>query len=631
MDSPYHIIPSQIAWGVLIATSGSLVGLLALWAAWSRRHWFLRTAVVGGVLLLAVAIPAYEPMLVFLTQVIVVIAVLTIVRRRQARAQEGNSEPPGGRPRFSLSTLLLLVAVAAVASAVAARIPAEVWAAWLAVVGVGTSLASITLLATWAVLSRRRLWVRAIVLFALAPIVGLLQTWALASLPNLDMFLYLNAWSQTAANTTNAAELARMQIILRLALAWAVLHAWLMALLTLVWLMLCRLSLGAIGQQSMERDGRDEPNRTRARLVLAIFTLAMFLPPAATYWRLLSPAPKPQVVLPSPNAYDALVPASDALRSNVIDNYKTASLAVLQREMPRHAAALAQVRAALQNEFRYPMTYTSADMPTEGMIKLQQIGTALSAEGRLAEMEGRIEDAAGSHLDAMRLGNKASKGEGTLIHYFYSIRIRRFGVHGLIGLREQLTTAQAKDLIARLEALALDWRPPDETIIRDRIWSELAYGWVGRLSIAFDEVTGGSMYGPAIEASRSANRLRATELQLLIADLAVSCYRQEHGELPETLSALVPEYLTAVPNDPHGDDSLIYRVTDDEYLLYSVWRDGDDDGGRPVTRAELRSGDDHLDGDFFVDTMYEPLPSTTAQSQPAEEDAADEEPQATDE
>jgi len=51
-----------------------------------------------------------------------------------------------------------------------------------------------------------------------------------------------------------------------------------------------------------------------------------------------------------------------------------------------------------------------------------------------------------------------------------------------------------------------------------------------------------------------------------MTDLALRAHHLEKGANPESLAAIVPEYLPEVP--------------DDGYLLYSVGRDGVDDGGK---------------------------------------------------
>ncbi|WP_309399719.1 hypothetical protein [Cerasicoccus maritimus] len=59
--------------------------------------------------------------------------------------------------------------------------------------------------------------------------------------------------------------------------------------------------------------------------------------------------------------------------------------------------------------------------------------------------------------------------------------------------------------------------------------------------------------------------------------LAIRLYEMEHGALPPTLDALVPDYIDAVPLDPYDDQPLRYDAK--RAIIYSVGEDGVDDGG----------------------------------------------------
>ncbi len=84
-----------------------------------------------------------------------------------------------------------------------------------------------------------------------------------------------------------------------------------------------------------------------------------------------------------------------------------------------------------------------------------------------------------------------------------------------------------------------------------------------------------------------------------IAALAIERFRRAHdGQPPSSLDALVPEYLSAVPQDPFDGKPLKYRLASDSYIVYSVERDRMDDGGilygpgsgvdgRPPARRDL--------------------------------------------
>jgi hypothetical protein len=73
----------------------------------------------------------------------------------------------------------------------------------------------------------------------------------------------------------------------------------------------------------------------------------------------------------------------------------------------------------------------------------------------------------------------------------------------------------------------------------------------------------------------------------LAAALAAERYRLASGEWPDSLEALVPLYMTGVPNDPFDGEPIRYLRTDAGITIYSIGRDGVDDGGElDVPRGE---------------------------------------------
>ncbi len=83
----------ELALAALLVSSLTCVGLLALWAETSRRHWFLRTAVFVGTLSLLLLIPAYEPFVAFALQGAVVASGVQLARRWRRTS----SDPPTKR------------------------------------------------------------------------------------------------------------------------------------------------------------------------------------------------------------------------------------------------------------------------------------------------------------------------------------------------------------------------------------------------------------------------------------------------------------------------------------------------------------------------------------------------------
>lgn len=64
------------------------------------------------------------------------------------------------------------------------------------------------------------------------------------------------------------------------------------------------------------------------------------------------------------------------------------------------------------------------------------------------------------------------------------------------------------------------------------------------------------------------------------AGLACKMYKKKSGHYPESLDALVPEFLDKVPVDPFTGQPLIYRLQDGGVLIYSMGSNRKDDGGR---------------------------------------------------
>lgn len=73
-----------------------------------------------------------------------------------------------------------------------------------------------------------------------------------------------------------------------------------------------------------------------------------------------------------------------------------------------------------------------------------------------------------------------------------------------------------------------------------------------------------------------------TAKQVTVAAIALKRYHLKHAAYPESLTALVPEFLSEVPRDTMDGQPLRYRLNaDGTFLLYSIGDDGKDEGGNP--------------------------------------------------
>lgn len=85
--------------------------------------------------------------------------------------------------------------------------------------------------------------------------------------------------------------------------------------------------------------------------------------------------------------------------------------------------------------------------------------------------------------------------------------------------------------------------------------------------------------------------------------LAIEIFKIEHGEYPESLTQLVPQYLPKVPADYFDPGQPIqYKLSSNGYLLFSVGSDGNPDGGLEYTGNDYRKSSS-LMRRFKIDTV----------------------------
>lgn len=561
--SPYSAEVMLLA--ILTVATYSLVGLLAIWAGLGRPHWFLRVALVGGVLLSLLLIPAFEPLVLFSIQSAVVILPLMLLKSVRGHVQAVGPDAGAtarGRLQFSLLDVLLLTVVVAVivAAAAAAEVPSdlsEFWAyarnvlklpspfaplapmspaeVWMAFGLVGLGLGLSTLAAAWVALGRRRLWLRLI---------------ALCLLPTSAVMVALLALIRSSG-----------------------------------WL--------ASGTPQADSPAASRPMVRRvAKLAALLLSLLILLPPLVVFCVLVVPAPdRPETVLPDPNGYQDLVAAGKAFELAGVDNLDMvisqqpldmldmATRQQLQAFVASCGHAFDTARVGLARECQVPIWYSWADYEADDLdiSALRPVVRALRAEGKLAELEGRPADAAGSYLDMIRLGRVGTRG-GLLIAWLTGRACEGMGMAALAELRESLTSGQCNDLIDTLQTLEANREPVEEVCARDQLWGRIVLEWKWQLIHIVRTITGSEPdVRPLLE--KAADQTQAS-FRLLICGLALRSYSVENAQPPEKLGDLVPDYLREVPLDPFSGKPLVYRREAAKYVLYSVGPDSQDDGGQ---------------------------------------------------
>ena len=105
------------------------------------------------------------------------------------------------------------------------------------------------------------------------------------------------------------------------------------------------------------------------------------------------------------------------------------------------------------------------------------------------------------------------------------------------------------------------------------------------------------MLMPALGAAVKKCAREQISVDLARTAIALERYRLAHGEFPESLDALAPQFIAQVPHDVIGGQPLKYRRTNDgQFDLYSVGWNEKDDGGvtgyrKNGTVPDFESGD----------------------------------------
>jgi hypothetical protein len=239
----------------------SLVGLLAVWAARAPRHWFLRTAAVGGVLCLLAVVPAFELILIFAAEEATVAMPFAGWRVRRQ-----------GRFHFCVADLLLVTVVVATGALIAKEMPSYLHYVGNLLCGV---VCGCVVLWGWGIATlRKRKWMEVISLVGLP--IG-----AIAILRLSGLYLWdAPQWSGFLALPMVAAVVCGCLVQYRAA--------------------------------SSPKGSR----RFAARMSLVLLFAALLPLPAVAYYQMAFPTPIPPSALPARNAYVELTRIGEELNTN---------------------------------------------------------------------------------------------------------------------------------------------------------------------------------------------------------------------------------------------------------------------------------------------------------------------------
>jgi hypothetical protein len=257
----------------------------------------------------------------------------------------------------------------------------------------------------------------------------------------------------------------------------------------------------------------------------------------------------PVAPLPNPNGYEDLVKAGEMTAAES-GNYDEMNAVQLRELASKNTGALALARAGLSNQCRVPVqfseTYVSNHL--DDLASLKRMAQAFLAEGRLAEMENRPNDAAKPYLDVVHLGNESARG-GALIDQLVGIAIESIGTSPLQKLVPQLDAKSCRESAAILETL-------DDP--RQTKSSSLRYRLAKLMESSSAKNKEKAQTGKAQSATKRKLEKQQTNTRQLMIALAARAYELDKGHPPAGAADLVPEYLKAVPQDPVTGTNLVY-------------------------------------------------------------------------
>jgi hypothetical protein len=254
-----------------------------------------------------------------------------------------------------------------------------------------------------------------------------------------------------------------------------------------------------------------------------------------------TPPPRP---MPNPNGYDDFVKAAQMIGPASSYDYSKMSQDELSSFASSNAAALKLVHDGLKLECRVPPDYlpslhlTIAQSILRGQI--YRLGFYLCGEGRLAALEGNTNDAAVKYLDAIRFSQESSRGG-----LGKTIPFEREASTNLQGTTAGLNGSQCREIARALETVDAKEEPVQDCVKRTEKFIRSTANMRDRIYLIFeDKYAGQRNYFITQFQANVVNKRK------MMIDFAARAYELEKGKPPQSVSELVPDYLTAVPKDP---------------------------------------------------------------------------------
>jgi hypothetical protein len=219
--------------------------------------------------------------------------------------------------------------------------------------------------------------------------------------------------------------------------------------------------------------------------------------------------------------------------------------------------ALKLISDGLSRESRVPNDY-SAQYLSRIAPQIESLTPAevlLCAEGRLAELEGRTNDAAKTYIQGVRFGQECSRG-GIIFTRLTGMGCEGLAEKSLEKLTNSLDGPGSRETAQALETIDAKAEPFADTLAEEKSWSHTEYGLQGRIVEFF---TYKKMVQPVLDKFTAESEAAALRRRQLMVAFAARAYELDKGKRPETPGDLAPDYLKAIPLDPTTGTNLVWK------------------------------------------------------------------------
>jgi len=528
----YHLID---------ALPAAFFGLLGIWAAVVRRHWFLRFAVVCAFLLVLLLVPAFEIVIDFGIAMALIMLGVELSRERQE-----------SRWRFSLETALLAMVVVAVASAVVAKAPEFGWQGWLNRFAVGGAVAIASLLNLWIVYGRARWWIRVLLGLLGVTLFALLFYFSSATRhillrPEWSVDWLGRLW--TRATEPSVFEWGRSHVVPICLLGFSVICTALLMARHSRW-------FAAVDTKQSLTIGKTTQG---ARLGLITMMLGIFVPLCYVLYRLMTPTPYPVVKMPAENGYDDFLGAAKTLDANFYQNYlnvESKSTAELKLTLDKIAAPLKQINLSLEKEvFLISLDRSHrVDQREEEFTAVWNAVSALFLRAEYIERTQPNRERLQAAYQLLKLSRGFTVNVGFNEFWGTDIWAENVAIRVIESILADLNARECVEVVGQLLT-----HEAKRGRLKNRLQYERLAGenddWQSHIRLLLCEWAGESLFASDIKSFND----HLLWLRLRTTQVALQAFFLEHGAVPETLDELVPRYLPSVPIDPFTERAIDYQ------------------------------------------------------------------------